>query len=764
MSLADHVGAPPLGLDAPLAELMARSAALRDQGHGDVVSYSRKVFIPLTRFCRDVCHYCTFARVDPLVTPAYMTPAQVLAVAEAGAKRGCKEALFTLGDKPELRYRTARDALRGLGYQTTVDYLRAMAELVRESTGLLPHINCGVLSRDELALLRPVAPSMGLMLESAATRLCQPGGPHFGSPDKDPQRRLACIRAAGELAIPLTSGILIGIGETRVERLHSLRELAAMHQRYGHLQEIIVQNFAPKHGTQMQATTPPPLDELLWTVSVARLVFGPAMSIQVPPNLNAGHLGDLIAAGINDWGGVSPVTPDYVNPASPWPQLEALSAATTAARKVLVERLTIYPAYIRRRKRWLDPALFRPVLRLADSDGYARDGDWAAGGQQAPPLRVMSGRRTGGTELTRTLDHAADGKTLTVEDLVSLFRARGDAVETVCHAADALRREQAGDTVTYVVNCNINYTNVCLYRCGFCAFSKRKTHERWRGDAYLVSLEEIARRTREARSLGATEVCMQGGIHPEFTGRTYMDICRTAADAAPGIHVHAFSPLEVTHGASSLGISTREFLQELKQAGLGSLPGTAAEILDDSVRAQLCPDKISTQQWLTVVEEAHVVGLRTSATIMFGHLEDVRSWAKHLLALRRLQQRTGGITEFVPLPFVHMEAPLYRRGLARPGPTFREALLMHAVARLALHPHIPNVQVSWPKLGTSGALQCLQAGANDFGGTLMSESISRAAGALHGQKLSGQHIESLIRSIDRTPRQRSTLYDLESCA
>ena len=740
----------------PLPELMEQAAALRDRGRGGIVTYSRKVFIPLTHLCRDVCHYCTFARRPHAGEPAYMTPDQAVEVAHAGRARGCKEALFTLGDRPEARYAAARRALRALGYGSTVEYLRGVAERVLAETGLLPHVNCGVLDARELALLRPVSPSMGLMLESASRRLLARGGPHFGSPDKDPDARLACIRAAGELRIPLTTGILVGIGETREERLQSLLRIAELHARYGHVQEVIVQNFVPKAGTRMERTPEPPLEELLWSVAAARLVFGPEMPVQVPPNLNAGRLELLLAAGADDWGGVSPLTPDHVNPERPWPALDALEARTAAAGMTLVERLTLHPPYVRAGGRWLDPSLTAAVLRLSDGDGFAREDGWTAGRPGAVPS--FPGRR-GGPEspLAPLLARAARGETLAPGEVAVLFRARGPDAHAICRAADALRREVSGDEVTCVVNRNINYTNACTYRCSFCAFSKGRPGAA-REAAYLVPLHEVSRRAAEAWARGATEVCMQGGIHPDFTGRTYLDLCRAAREGAPGIHVHAFSPLEVVHGAATLRIPVREFLQALKEAGLGSLPGTAAEILDDRLRAVLCPDKIRTEEWLRVVETAHEVGLPTTSTIMFGHLDDADAWSSHLLALRALQARTGGITEFVPLPFVHMEAPLYRRGRARPGPTFREAVLMHAVARLVLHPLVPNVQASWTKLGPEGALRCLQSGANDLGGTLMNESISRAAGACHGQELPAERMKALAASIGRPLRVRSTLY------
>ncbi len=752
-----------LGRDTPLSELMREAAQLRDQAWGDQVSYSRKVFIPLTELCRDVCHYCTYAKTPRRLDSAYLTPEQVLDIALRGQAQGCKEALFTLGDKPELRYRAARDALREHGHESTLSYLHEMAGLVLSETGLLPHLNPGVMSLADYTMLRDHSPSMGIMLESSARRLFEQGGPHFGSPDKDPEIRLAAIRDAGLAKVPLTSGILIGIGESRAERIDSLYALRDLHAQFGHLQEIIIQNFVPKLDTIMKDTPAPAFEEMLWTIAMARQIFGPMMSIQAPPNLNPGRLQQLVNAGINDWGGVSPVTPDHVNPESPWPELDALDRETNLAGKNLVERLTIYPAYIAEREQWLHRDLYRPVLELADSDGLARCENWAAGAVAETPNSLPSQTRTLrasrlDSRLSASIAKARRGDGLDDDEILRLFGARGPAFEAVCQAADELRQEVSGDTVAYVVNRNINYTNVCTYKCKFCAFSKGKTSENLRGTPYLVDMAEISRRSEEAWNRGGTEVCLQGGIHPSFTGDTYLEICQAVKSAAPDIHVHAFSPLEVTHGASTLGLSIAEFLTRLKAAGLGTLPGTAAEILDDRVRQIICPDKITAGEWLDVIGTAHSVGLRTTSTIMFGHLETPASWVRHLQSLRALQQDTGGITEFVPLPFVHMEAPMYIRGMARPGPTFREVILMHAVARLVLHPLITNIQVSWVKLGEAGAAACLNAGANDLGGTLMNESISRAAGAEHGQELSPESMDALIRNIGRNPRHRDTLY------
>jgi len=745
-----------MGADWPLTRLMAEAARLRDAGHGPLVSYSRKVFIPLTRLCRDVCAYCTFARAPRKGEPAYLSPEDVLTIARAGAAAGCKEALFTLGDRPERRYAAARAALAALGHQSTVSYLAAMCRLVFAETGLLPHVNPGALDGDEIVLLRTVSVSQGLMLESASPRLCQPGGAHFGSPDKDPTLRLATIAEAGRRRVPFTTGILIGIGETRAERIDSLLALRALHRAHGHVQEIIIQNFRAKAQTRMADADEPALDDLLWTTAMARLVFGPAMNIQAPPNLSPGVYPKLVDAGLNDWGGISPVTPDHVNPEAPWPEIAALARATVDAGKTLVERLAIYPAYARDPDRWVDPALGAAVRRASDADGLARDGGWAPGIAVPPPAPMTVASRRD-PHIAALLARAVEGNGLDDDGIAALFRARDTDFAAVCDTADALRREMCGDAVAYVVNRNINYTNLCGYRCRFCAFSKGLSGK-LRGAPYALETEEIARRAREAWTRGATEVCMQGGIHPDYTGETYLSFCRAVMDAVPDMHVHAFSPLEVFQGAATLGLPVADFLQRLKDAGLGSLPGTAAEILDDAVRAELCPDKLTTAQWLAVMEDAHRVGLRSTATIMYGHMEGPESWARHLNHLRALQARTGGFTEFVPLPFVHMEAPMYRKGRARRGPTWREAVLMHAVGRIALHPLIPNIQVSWVKMGEAGVRACLAAGANDLGGTLMNESISRAAGTAHGQEMAPAAMEALIASAGRIARQRTALY------
>ena len=746
------------------AQLMPLSESLTLEGFAEVVSYSRKVFIPLTQLCRDVCHYCTFAKAPRKLASPYLSGEQVLAIARAGDAAHCHEALFTLGDKPEARYSAALRALQDVDASSTLDYLERMARLVIEHTGLLPHLNPGVMSGAELQRLRPVCASMGLMLESGSERLCARGGPHFGSPDKWPARRLATLRAAGELNIAMTTGLLIGIGETRRERVESLLALRAIHDVFGNLQELIIQNFRAKPGTKMAAAPEPDLEEQLWTIAVARLLFGPHMSIQAPPNLQPDALGSLVRAGINDWGGVSPVTPDHVNPEAPWPHLDALAAATRAAGRELIERLALVPAFATQPERWLDAPMATRVRRLSDARGYARADTWISGaGTPLPPVaaqwRTGGGARHGTSRAVSViLDRAAAGDTLSEAALVQLYSVEGRDLEAVIRAADELRAATVGDTVTYVVNRNINYTNICLYHCGFCAFSKGRGSADLRGPAYNLDLEEIARRTVEAEAAGATEVCLQGGIHPNFNGHTYLNIVRAVKQAVPAMHVHAFSPLEITHGARTLDLSLRHYLERLRDAGLATLPGTAAEILDDEIRDIICPDKLRTAQWLEVIRTAHEVGLRTTATIMYGHTEQPVHWARHLLRLRALQQETHGISEFVPLGYVHMEAPLWRKGRTRSGPTLREAVLMHAVPRLALHPLIGNIQTSWVKMGAAGAALCLEAGANDLGGTLMNESITRAAGGVHGQELAAAQLQALARGIGRTARERTTLY------
>ena len=746
-----------------LDDLMQKAKEVR----GDdvkVITYSKKVFIPLTELCRDVCHYCTFAKAPKKLDSPYLEPDQVLAIAEQGKAQFVKEALFTLGEKPEMRYQVAKDHLQKLGFETTIEYLGSMSKLVYEETGLLPHLNPGNMTLLEMEKLREYSVSMGIMLESSSERLCGKGGPHFGSPDKQPATRLQTMKNAGKLRIPITTGILIGIGETIEERIQSLLDIKNLHKEYGHIQEVIIQNFIPKENTRMKKHSPASKEDLLWTLSAARIIFGKDMNIQCPPNLNSDYLDQILDCGINDWGGVSPITIDHVNPESPWPQIEQLEKITNNKGMELVERLAIYPEYIEDQS-WYDKNLHSGILELSDSSRYGRHDQWRCGESLSIPASgkhdLWVNKKSGDVshEIKKILDKSIHGFDLDHDEITKLFHTRGDDYHLVLNHADQLRQKINGDEVTYVITRNINYTNICKYSCHFCAFSKGKTKENLRGKPYLINNDEVADRALEAWSKGAHEVCLQGGIHPHYDGYTYIDICKAIKERVPEIHIHAFSPLEVTHGASSLGLPIDEYLQKLKEAGLSTMPGTAAEILDDAVRENICPDKLTSEEWINVIKTAHRVGIKTTSTIMFGHTEQPSDWSTHLIKLRDLQKETGGITEFIPLPYVSMESPMYKRGNSRPGPTFNEVLLMHAVSRIALNPYIKNIQASWVKLGKEGALSCLNAGVNDMGGTLMNESISRAAGSIHGQEFEANRMEEFIRNSERRPQLRNTIYE-----
>jgi FO synthase len=780
-----------------LEQLLETASRLRDLGHGKTMTYSRKVFIPLTMLCRDHCHYCTFAKPPAKLDAPFLTPEQVVATADAGRRQGCKEALFTLGDRPEDRYPQAREWLAARGYQSTLEYLRAVAIRVIEETGLLPHLNPGVMSWEEMARLKHVSASMGLMLETSAERLAAKGGPHFGSPDKVPGVRLRTIEDAGRLSVPFTTGILVGIGETLRERAESLFAIRDLHRKYRHVQEVIIQNFRPKPGTAMHAAPEPEHEEFLAAIAVARIVFGPAMNVQAPPNLSDPHYPRLIDAGINDWGGVSPVTVDHVNPEAPWPKLRDLERRTGEKGLRLCERLAIYPQYALKPDPWIAGRMHEPIRRLAGPDGLA-DPDrpkpepvrWQDPETQWKPRTTVltfakadgaglredamdvygdfnaipatkswtaervSPRRLDG-EIKRALSKGAEGRSITDAEALALFRAEGENLEALCSLADDLRRDAVGDEVTFVVNRNINFTNVCYTGCRFCAFAQREIDP----ESYTLSLAQVADRAEEAWEYGATEVCIQGGLHPSLPGDFYFRILDAVKERTPDIHIHAFSPMEVLTGSARLGISFRDFLSECKRRGLGTIPGTAAEILDDEVRWVLTKGKLPADSWEQIVKIAHSLGIRSSSTIMYGHVDAPPHWVAHIRRLGRIQEETGGFTEFVPLPFVHHNSPIYLAGKARPGPTFEENRRMHAIARILLDRQIPNIQVSWVKMGMDYCKTILQGGANDFGGTLMEETISRMAGAEWGIRKEPEEFVSAIRAIGRFPRERSTTYE-----
>jgi FO synthase len=775
---------------AELEALCQSAARVRDQGLVDAgrpgtVTYSRKVFIPLTRLCRDRCHYCTFATSPAKLPAPFLTIDEVLAIAREGAALGCKEALFTLGDRPEERWPQARQWLDEAGYDDTLAYLRAAAIAVLEETGLLPHLNPGVMSWTELQRLKPVAPSMGMMLETTADVPA-----HKGSPDKVPAVRLRVLEDAGRHNIPFTTGLLVGIGESPRERAETIFAIRDAHRRHGHVQEVIVQNFRAKPDTAMRDVDDVDLETYRAAIAVTRLVMGPRMRVQAPPNLvDLAETAALLAAGVDDWGGVSPLTPDHVNPERPWPHLGDLAEASAAGGFVLTERLTAHPPYLC--EPWLDPRLEPHVAALRDSRGLAGDVLPQGIAWQEPDDALRSTGRTDLHTSVDTVGRSADRRTdfddvygdwqavkeavpAAVErvsgdvlavlrkqpgsyseaEALTLLTAEGADLEAVCRLADEVRRDVVGDEVTYVVNRNLNFTNICYTGCRFCAFAQRRTD----ADAYSLSLAEVEQRAAEAWEVGATEICMQGGIDPQLPGSAYLDLARAVKSGAPGIHLHAYSPMEVVNGAARMGVSIEEFLVEARAAGVDSLPGTAAEILDDEVRWVLTKGKLPTAQWIEVVQTAHRIGLPTTSTMMYGHVDAPHHWAGHLLLLRRLQLESGGFTEFVPLPFVHTNAPIYLAGVARPGPSLRDNRAVHAVARLVLHGAIDHIQCSWVKLGVEQCQAVLSGGVDDLGGTLMEETISRMAGSQHGSRKSVEDLEQMVRQAGRSPRERTTLY------
>jgi FO synthase len=780
------------------------SAGRRGAGGRLPVSYSRKVFIPVTHLCRDSCRYCTFVTVPGKLraqgTGMYLEPDEILEIARRGRELGCKEALFTLGDRPEERWPEARKWLEERGYDSTLAYLRAVSIRVLEETGLLPHLNPGVMSWSELSRLKPVAPSMGMMLETTSRRLFETKGlAHYGSPDKDPIVRVRTLTDAGRLSIPFTTGLLVGIGETLTERAETLHAIRKSHKEFGHVQEVIVQNFRAKQHTAMASTPDAGIDDFLATVAVARLVLGPGMRLQAPPNLvSRDECLALIAAGIDDWGGVSPLTPDHVNPERPWPALDDLSVVTAEAGYDLVERLTAHPKYVQAGAAWIDPRVRGHVVALADpATGLARDvkpvgmpwqepddvassgrvdlnaaidtegrstdtrsdldsafGDWDSIRAQVHELAARAPERVDTDVLAALSSAERNPAGCTDAEYLALATADGPALDAVAALANSLRRDVVGDDVTFVVNRNINFTNICYTGCRFCAFAQRKGD----ADAYSLSTTEVAERAWEAHVVGATEVCMQGGIDPELPVTGYADLVRAVKQRVPSMHVHAFSPMEIANGVTKSGLSIREWLTSLREAGLDTIPGTAAEILDDEVRWVLTKGKLPTSMWIEIVTTAHEVGLRSSSTMMYGHVDDPRHWVGHLNVLRDIQDRTGGFTEFVPLPFVHQSSPLYLAGASRPGPSHRDNRAVHALARIMLYGRISHIQTSWVKLGIERTQVMLNGGANDLGGTLMEETISRMAGSEHGSAKSVAELAAIAEGIGRPARQRTTTY------
>ncbi|MDN4173723.1 bifunctional FO biosynthesis protein CofGH [Nocardioides sp. SOB77] len=802
------------------AAAKVRDAGLVAAGRPGVVTYSPKVFIPVTRLCRDRCHYCTFVETPGQAAregrAPYLSPDEVLDIARQGAELGCLEALFTLGDRPEDRWPEARAWLDEQGYDSTLAYVRALAVRVLEETGLLPHLNPGVMSWEEMNRLKPVAPSMGMMLETTSRRLHETkGSAHFGSPDKDPAVRLRVLEDAGRLSIPFTTGLLVGIGETLAERAETVFALRATSRAFGAVQEVIVQNFRAKPDTAMRHTDDLDLDEYRAAIAVTRIVLGPRARVQAPPNLvDLAECRALLGAGVDDWGGVSPLTPDHVNPERPWPSLERLRAISAECGFELAARLTIHPEHVRAAldagAPWLDPRVAGHVAALAGPDGLARPGVRPTGLPWQEPDGGFASMTTGAgrTDLHAAVDtegrtedrrsdfadvygdwdsvrdaasstgtpavlHSegrealaaaeADPGNLSDEHALTLMTAEGPLLEQVCRLADDLRREVVGDDVTYVVNRNINFTNVCYVGCRFCAFAQRRTD----ADAFSLSLDQVADRAQEAWDLGATEVCMQGGIDPELPATAYFDLVTAVKQRVPEMHVHAFSPMEVVNGTARTGLSVEDFLIKAREAGLGSLPGTAAEILDDEVRWVLTKGKLPARTWIEIVSTAHRVGIPTTSTMMYGHVDNPRHWVGHLRVLSRIQDASvdaGGarFTEFVPLPFVHTSAPIYLAGVARPGPTLRDNLAVHAMARILLHGRIDNIQTSWVKLGVDGTRAMLRAGANDLGGTLMEETISRMAGSEHGSAKTVAELVEIGAGIGRPVVERTTTYAARS--
>jgi len=831
--------------DDELEEALTLAREHRDRyldriGTPGTVTYSRKVFVPLTYMCRYRCSYCTFVKTRETPGAEFRSMDEVLAIAMQGREWGCTEALLTLGEAPELRHPEAKAWLEAHGYASTVEYLVAAAKAIVLETGLLAHANPGAVTIEEMKALREVTASQGVMMEQLADRLLRPGQAHGGAAGKAAAVRLEQLAFSAETKTPFTTGFLIGIGETLEERASTIVQLAnaISDADPAQVQEVIVQNFRAKPDTPMRRHDDANDGDMIRAIAATRLVLGDRTSVQAPPNLTPDTYGTFLDAGINDWGGVSPVTPDHVNPEMPWPSIDEIAGVCAERGFALRQRLPLYPHYVTDERsfvRYVAPSMRRHVLAVSDGMGLAREERWYAGegwtpvlraAQPAPKRRAIAmavakpslsadavsqrfsshvregaygappalptvgfdemlpeipgrtvhaweranlnapngrhnwiapyfariGRRS--DVVVDLLDRAHDGERLEVDEVARLFRAEGADLEAVFSKADEIRQEMCGDRVSYVVNRNITYTNYCHTGCSFCGFARPLGHD----DGYYFAPDEVGRKAREAWDLGATEVCIQGGIHPDNSGEIYLDIARAVKDAAPAMHLHGFSPLEITVGATTLGIPLERYLEMLRDAGLGSIPGTAAEILDARVRPKITPQKLSADDWIDLMRAAHRAGIASTTTVMFGHIDDPVAWAIHLLRLRDLQVETGGFTEFVPLPFVHHRTPMFMKGGSRTGPTWRECLKIHAIGRIVLHPHITNIQASWVKMGVDGVAAAFEVGVNDLGGTLGEEHISRMAGASHGLGHSVTEMENAIRRAGRTPVERTTTY------
>lgn len=753
-----------------LDRLLALAGAVRDaggeaSGRPGVITYSRKVFVPLTTLCRDRCHYCVFVDTPSQLLkkhkPAYMSAEQVLAVARQGAALGCKEALLTLGDRPEDRWPEARAWLDAHGYSSTLDYVGAMARLITAETGLLAHLNPGVMSHAELLALRPTAPSMGMMLETTSRRLFEVAGQvHFGSPDKDPALRLRVVDDAGRARVPFTTGILVGIGETLRDRAESLVALRDAHERHGHVQEVIVQNFRAKPRTAMRGAPDAALLEYVAAVAVARLVLGPRMRVQVPPNLSdPDEFALLVRAGADDWGGVSPLTADHVNPERPWPHLADLAARTAELGFDLRERLTAHPEYIREPEVWLDPALHAPVAALAEPvSGLAAVTDSGKAPVSAAPASspaarhlnlsqppatagATTGATTAGADVRRLAETAAsDPLALDDAEWETLLRATGADLDALAATADDVRRYTVGEAVTLVVNRNLTST-------GFRAAGRAAADE--------FDLDDVAAIAADAQDLEATEICVQGRLPDAEDPHTYLEIARTVKAAAPGIHLHAYRPQDVRDLADRGGLGLAGALAALRDAGVDTVPGTGVKVLSERVRALIAPGDLDIDAWIETITAAHGAGLRSSSVLFYGHVETATERIAHLRRLRALQTDTAGFTEFVPIP---LPAPLGGLPLVPGRAPLDEHRAMVAVSRLLLSGSIPHIQIPWTRVGRDAAAALLQSGGDDLGGTLLDGRVRPEAGVEVGLELPVADAAALAARLFRPFRLRTTDY------